>query len=1204
MSRLWIVAAVAGLVACSSDKDVGDGVSDGEVSTEDTCAPGNMPPYAHISSHVDGAVVGDGETQTYTAIVGDPDDALDSLSANWYVDGVLVCEDAPIDADGFSACEITASGDTSVIRIEVTDPDGATDEDVVVVVAPGDGVPVNTPPSCEITAPPSGLVGDVGAIVRLQGQVADAEDPPSALSVTWASDTLGILGSVVADEAGSVAWETDLLTVGAHILVLSVTDTAGANCVDWISYRVQSDDETDNPPVVVITSPDDGDIFKAGEEIEFEAIVADVEDAADSLDIVWESDVDGVLSTGAADADGTVGFSTDGLSVGEHIITITVTDTDGNVTIDTVVVVITENAGPTDPVVQIVPKPAFTNDALYAVLTTMATDPDGDAVSYTYSWTVDGVEYTSGSDTSTPASATVKGQTWCVTVVATDGLETSGADTDCLVVQNTPPSIDSVEIGPASPGADDVLTCGYTGFYDLDGDPDHTRYAWRVNGVYVGAGSTLSLGFGAGDTVGCTVTPNDGEADGLPLTDTVVIGNSVPVLHAVVLSPDPAYTDNSMLCSPGSTTDADGSSAFEYGFRWEVDGVTVPGATSATLGASAHAKHNWIQCFVVPSDGVSAGEAVASNRVEILNTPPTAPEISINPALPEEEDLLVCAIDVPSTDIDGDPISYSFSWTVDGLDFGGAGTTLYDGDTVASADTSAGETWICTVTPHDGEVFGPSDSAGVTIEEQCPPLGGDGFDGPLVVGPSSSTILDMAMSPITGDHDSGASTITVGDGSSFVAGDELFIQATKGSVDDCGLSDAGHWQTAKITLVDGDTLHLKDPLAEALYTADGGRYQVIRVSHFESVILDDGARLRAPAFDGQTGGVLIFRTTSLHLGAGASIDMDGRGFRGGSVSVGFGEHQGGRTAAWEGFGGDGGLDCFSPGCIGGAGLSGAGGGAGGSGGGSLVSAIGGGGGGGGGGAGQAVGGFGGVGASTGGQGGSVPYAFGASAGGGGGGPSARSFDGCSDAEGGRLLFGNGAQLGAGGGCAEAGPGGESLGGACGGGGDGGSGGGVIIILSDALSASAGAWLSADGASGGSGGVGATANSLTGGGGGGGDGGEGAHGGRILIVVDVWAAGAALLDAHADGGLGGGGGLGGAGSGLSGGLTTLAPAGNDGVDGAAQFGGGGGGGQDGANGAEGRVWVWGSWASTASFPYTPDPVYSMDFYGGESCFLEL
>ena len=248
-----------------------------------------------------------------------------------------------------------------------------------------------------------------------------------------------------------------------------------------------------------------------------------------------------------------------------------------------------------------------------------------------------------------------------------------------------------------------------------------------------------------------------------------------------------------------------------------------------------------------------------------------------------------------------------------------------------------------------------------------------------------------------------------------------------------------------------------------------------------------------------------------------------------------------------------------------------------------------------------------MGFTYGGQGAWVPGSYYDAPGGAGGGPSATSFDACADTDAERLLFGNGGQLGATGGCADGGDGGSSLGDGCGVSGAGQAGGGVIIVLTDTLTAASGAQMTANGGLGGSGGQGEDASAVSGaGGGGGGDGGDGAHGGRVLIVSDAWSDGADLLYAEAAAGDGGVGGSGGRGSNHMGSFTLRAGPGEDGNDGSTSLygGGGGGGGQDGTVGEDGQVLVWGSWLYTASFPHSADPVFTMAFYGGIECFVEL
>lgn len=79
----------------------------------------------------------------------------------------------------------------------------------------------------------------------------------------------------------------------------------------------------DAPPFVDITSPQDGAAFVRGEDvISLDAEVQDEEDAYLDLDISWRSDKDGEISSFADD-------EAEGLSYGEHELTLTVTDTAG-----------------------------------------------------------------------------------------------------------------------------------------------------------------------------------------------------------------------------------------------------------------------------------------------------------------------------------------------------------------------------------------------------------------------------------------------------------------------------------------------------------------------------------------------------------------------------------------------------------------------------------------------------------------------------------------------------------------------------------------------------------------------------------------------------------------------------------------------------------------------------------------------------------
>ncbi len=89
------------------------------------------------------------------------------------------------------------------------------------------------------------------------------------------------------------------------------------------------------PPNAVITSPPDGSEYAEGEAVTFLAQVQDEQDAEETLRVQWTSDIDGVLADGinaaevVPDASGMVTWSTANLAPGNHVISLTVLDNDG-----------------------------------------------------------------------------------------------------------------------------------------------------------------------------------------------------------------------------------------------------------------------------------------------------------------------------------------------------------------------------------------------------------------------------------------------------------------------------------------------------------------------------------------------------------------------------------------------------------------------------------------------------------------------------------------------------------------------------------------------------------------------------------------------------------------------------------------------------------------------------------------------------------
>jgi len=78
---------------------------------------------------------------------------------------------------------------------------------------------------------------------------------------------------------------------------------------------------------------------------------------------------------------------------------------------------------------------------------------------------------------------------------------------------------------------------------------------------------------------------------------------------------------------------------------------------------------------------------------------------------------LVCSIEEEATDDDGDIITYTFDWDVDGEVYTDTDSIIHDGDTVPGDALGSDETWTCEVTANDGEDWGEPGEAFITLEE-------------------------------------------------------------------------------------------------------------------------------------------------------------------------------------------------------------------------------------------------------------------------------------------------------------------------------------------------------------------------------------------------------------------------------------------------------------------------------------------------------
>ena len=382
------------------------------------------------------------------------------------------------------------------------------------------------------------------------------------------------------------------------------------------------------------------------------------------------------------------------------------------------------NSTPRDLLVSIISDDNFYNDStLTCVAGAIDTDEtDGvDTLSYDYTWSTGDTGTTLALD----GSITPNTDVTC-TVTVSDGTDSISSDA-LSTLTNRPPTL-SVLLQQGLTAETTSLLCQTT-VDDLDGTIPSLSYTWTVAGTLNSETSdTFSGPFVQGQTIECAVEASDG-IDITVAAATTTVGNSAPNVDSVVLSPGTAYTDSTLSVTT-TISDIDSNQSPTASYEWHIvdaNGVDTiaTGQTALSLSNSTLNEHfmkgDSVYVIVTANDGVDDGTPVQSNSINILNSIPTSPTIiaygSPNDPPVEGSDNLMCDINAPSSDIDGDAISYTYEWTIDSsgsIEQTTTGTTDVS-NTFPGTGTIA-DTWTCTVTANDGEVDSTPTSASIDVE--------------------------------------------------------------------------------------------------------------------------------------------------------------------------------------------------------------------------------------------------------------------------------------------------------------------------------------------------------------------------------------------------------------------------------------------------------------------------------------------------------
>lgn len=290
---------------------------------------------------------------------------------------------------------------------------------------------------------------------------------------------------------------------GIHTVTLTVTDRAGASASDDMILTI----DPDLPPVAN-AGPDQ--TVNHAQTVTLSG-TGSFDPEGGALTYAWTLDGMQIASV----ATPTVGP----FAVGEHVITLTVTDNLGNGASDSMVLTVINEA----PVAYAGPDGTILTLRTATLNGSGSSDPEGAPLNY--AWSLGGVQIATGAF---PVVGPFEAGLYTITLTVTDNHGASASDDMVLTVLNRAPT--------ASAGADQ--TANYVQTVTLDGtgsaDPEGSvlGYAWALDGVQIATGATPTVGpFAVGThTVTLTVTDDHGAtaADSMVVTVT----NELPVADA------------------------------------------------------------------------------------------------------------------------------------------------------------------------------------------------------------------------------------------------------------------------------------------------------------------------------------------------------------------------------------------------------------------------------------------------------------------------------------------------------------------------------------------------------------------------------------------------------------------------------------------------------------------------------------------------
>lgn len=382
----------------------------------------------------------------------------------------------------------------------------------------------------------------------------------------------------------------------------------------------------------------------------------------------------------------------------------------------------TGEAAQTAPVVTFV-QPAGTEYAVGEAIPFEAdlTDAEDDPARLDVTWTgADGTVYTidntpvPGGHLEGTLTLDTEGS-YTITLAATDpaGNVGSASVSFTVLVPNVLPecTILNPEDGELIGEGDDVLLAGEvedaeTAAADLEIVWSSTLGGELGESVAVGEGTvSLLTELRVGDQeLSLTVT----DAAGGTCTDTIAVRvNGTPDVEIDTPKRNDVYNEGEEVSFTGTVAD-DREAPDELGCVW-YDETTRTNLDYPTPDASGNVSYSTSSLAIGEHKvwlGAEDGDHTQGwdSVTFTINDLPSAPVVSLT-----GDDGLSVTLDTESTDAEGDPITYSYAWTMGGVPYPSVDVTI------PPEATTSGDTWEVVVTPNDGYGDGESGRASIVV---------------------------------------------------------------------------------------------------------------------------------------------------------------------------------------------------------------------------------------------------------------------------------------------------------------------------------------------------------------------------------------------------------------------------------------------------------------------------------------------------------